>query len=263
MSYFQSFHFSIFCFPEAFFAKRCISGVLRSGMSYFQSFHFSIFSFPEAFFPQNAAFPEFCALECLISKVFIFRFLASQKLFSAKRCISGVLHSGMSYFQSFHFSIFSFPEAIFLQNAAFPEFCALTSYFQRFHFSFLASQKLFFSQNAAFPEFCTLECLISKVFIFLFLASEKFFFLKTLHFRCSGLLNFLFPNFFFFFFDPPTSFFSQHAVFPDFCILECLISKVFIFRFLASQKLFFCKTLHFRGSALWNVLFPKFSFFDF
>src|SRR5256885_2312465 len=113
-------------------------------MSYFQSFHFSIFSFPEAFFLQNAAFPEFCALECLISKVFIFRFLASQKLIFAKRCICGVLHSGMSYFQSFHFSIFSFPEAIFLQNAA-------------------------------FPEFCTLECLISKVSIFRFLASQKLF----------------------------------------------------------------------------------------
>src|SRR2546429_109869 len=138
-------------------------------MSYFQSFHFSIFSFPKAFFSQNAAFPEFCALECLISKVFIFRFLASQKLFFAKRCISGVLHSGKSYFQSFHFPIFSFPEAIFLQNAAFPEFCTL----------------------------------------------------------------------------------------------ERLISKVFVFQFLASQKLFFCKTLHFRSSALWNVLFPKFSFFDF
>src|SRR5256885_1428975 len=123
-------------------------------MYYFQSFHFSIFSFPEAFFPQNAALPEFCTLECLISKVFIFRFLASQKLFFcktlyfrtsalwnvlfpkfsffdfwlprsfffAKRCISGVLHSGMSYFQSFHFSIFSFPEAFFSQNAAFQKF---------------------------------------------------------------------------------------------------------------------------------------------
>src|SRR5256885_85276 len=145
MSYFQSFQFSIFSFPEAFFsqndafpefctlecliskvfifrflasqklffAKRCISGVLHSGMSYFQSFYFSIFSFPEAFFSQNDAFPEFCTLECLISKVFIFRFLASQKLFFAKRCISGVLHSGMSYFQSFYFSIFSFPEAFF------------------------------------------------------------------------------------------------------------------------------------------------------
>src|SRR2546421_145287 len=83
MSYFQNFHFSNFSFPEAF-AKRCISGVLHSGMSYFQSFHFSIFSFPEAFFPQNAAFPEFCALECLISKVLIFRFLASKKFFFRK-----------------------------------------------------------------------------------------------------------------------------------------------------------------------------------
>src|SRR5438105_7652049 len=117
-------------------------------MSYFQIFYFSIFSFPEAFFSQNAAFPEFCALKCLISKVFIFLFLASQKLFFAKRCISGVLHSGMSYFQSFRFSIFSFPEAIF-------------------------------SQNAAFPEFCALECLIYKVFFFRFLASQKLFFFKS------------------------------------------------------------------------------------
>src|SRR2546421_5059737 len=102
-------------------------------MSYFQIFHFSIFSFPEVFFPQNAAFPEFCTLERLISKVFIFPFLASQKLFFAKRCISGVLHSEMSYFQSFHFSIFSFPEAFFshktllfpssaLWNLLFPKF---------------------------------------------------------------------------------------------------------------------------------------------
>src|SRR5256885_10525080 len=104
-------------------------------MSYFQSFYFSIFSFPEAFFSQNAAFPEFCTLECLISKVFVFRFLASQKLFS---------------------------------------------------------------QNAAFPEFCTLECLISKVFIFPFLASQKLFFRKTLHFRNSALWNVLFPTFSFF-----------------------------------------------------------------
>src|SRR2546430_5472909 len=85
MSFFQSFHFFIFSFPGAFFfAKRCISGVLHSGTSYFQSFHFTIFSFPEAFFSQNAAFPEFCTLKCLISKVFIFRFLASQKLFFRK-----------------------------------------------------------------------------------------------------------------------------------------------------------------------------------
>src|SRR5256885_704910 len=133
-------------------------------MSYFQSFHFSIFSFPEAFFSQNAAFPEFCTVQCLISKVFIFRFLASQKLFfpktlhfrssalwnvlfpkfffsdfnlprsffSAKRCISGVLHSAISYFQTFHFSFFCFPKAFFrktlhfrssaLWNVLFPKF---------------------------------------------------------------------------------------------------------------------------------------------
>src|SRR2546425_7554114 len=162
-------------------------------MSYFQSFHFSIFSFPEAFFSQNAAFPDFCTLECLISKVFIFRFLASQKLFFAKRCISGVLHSGMSYFQSFHFSIFSFPEA-------------------------------FFSQNAAFPEFCTLERLISKVFIFRFLASQQLFFCKTLHFRSSALWNVLFQSFHFSIFSFPEAFFSQNAAFPEFCTLDCLIS---------------------------------------
>src|SRR2546427_10413880 len=72
-----------------------------------------------------------------------------------------------------------------------------------------------------------------------------------------------FQSFHFSIFSFPEAFFSQNAAFPEFCALECLISKVFIFRFLASQKLFFCKTLHFRSSALWNVLFPKFSFFDF
>src|SRR5256885_770055 len=106
----------------------------------------------------------------------------------------------MSYFQSFHFSIFSFPEA---------------------------------------------------------------FFRKTLHFRSSALWNVLFPKFSFFDFQLPRSFFSQNGGFPGVWTLESLNSKVFIFRFLASQKLFFCKRLHFRSSALWNVLFPKFSFFDF
>src|SRR5256885_12584172 len=116
----------------------------------------------------------------------------------------------MSYFQSFHFSIFSFPEAIFLQNAA-------------------------------FPEFCTLERLISKVFIFRFLAPQKLFFRKTLHFRSSALWNVLFPKFSFAIFSFPEAFFPQNAAFSEFCALECLISQVFIFRFLASQKLFFAK----------------------
>src|SRR5256885_7963572 len=155
-------------------------------MSYFQSFHFSIFTFPEPFFPQIAAFPEFCTLECLISKVFIFRFLASQKLFFrktlhfrssalwnvlfpkfsfsififpeaiffAKRCISGVLRSGMSYFQSFHFSIFSFPEAFFRKT-------------------------LHFRSSALWN-------VISKDVIFRFLASHKLFFCNTLHLRSSS-----------------------------------------------------------------------------
>src|SRR5256885_938096 len=176
MSYFQSFYFSIFSFPEAFFRKTLHFRSSALWNILFPKFSFSIFSFPEAIFLQNAAFPEFCTLERLISKVFIFRFLASQKFFFAKRCISGVLHSGMSYFQSFHFSIFSFPEA-------------------------------FFSQNAAFPGFCTLECLISKVFIFRFLASQKLFFSKRLHFRCSALWNVLFPKFSFFYFLLHRSFF--------------------------------------------------------
>src|SRR5256884_2661010 len=114
----------------------------------------------------------------------------------------------MSYLQSFHFFNFSFPEA-------------------------------FFSQNAAFPEFCSLECLIFKVFIFRFLASQKLFFRKTLHFRSSALWNVLFSKFSFFNFQLPRSYFLQNAAFPEFCTLECLISKVFIFRFSASQKLFF------------------------
>src|SRR5256885_1370353 len=107
MSYFQIFYFLIFSFPETlFFAKRCIYGVLRSGMSYFQSFHFSIFSFPEAIFLQNAAFPEFSALKCLISKVFIFRFLASQKLFFSKTLhfrSSSLLNVLFPKFSFFHF----------------------------------------------------------------------------------------------------------------------------------------------------------------
>src|SRR5438105_4766839 len=137
------------------------------------------------------------------------------------------------------------------------------SYFQSFHFSIFSFPRSFFSQNAAFPEFCTLECLISKVFIFLFLASQKLFFRKTLHFRSSALWNVLFPKFSFSIFIFPEAFFSQNASFPVFCALECLISKVFIFLFLASQKLFFRKTLYFQSSVLWNVLFPKFSFFYF
>src|SRR5256885_695445 len=118
-------------------------------MSYFQSFHFSIFSFPEAFFPQNAAFPEFCTLNRLISKFFIFRFLASQNLFFRKPLLFCFSSLWIFLFQKFYFFIFYFPIN-------------------------------FFSQNAAFPEFCTLECLISKVFIFRFLASQKLFFRKTL-----------------------------------------------------------------------------------
>src|SRR5207237_3002281 len=136
-------------------------------MSYFQSFHFSIFSFPEAFFSQNAAFPEFCNLECLISKVFIFRFLASRSYFFAKRCISGVLHSGMSYFQSFHFSIFSFLEAFFSQNAAFLGFCTLEFFISKFlFFRFLASKKFFFAKRFFFSVYL---CIMSHFLAFTFL----------------------------------------------------------------------------------------------
>src|SRR2546421_478463 len=139
----------------------------------------------------------------------------------------------MSYFQNFHFLIFSFPEAVFSQNAAFPEFCTLECLISKvFIFRFLASQKLFFSQNAAFPGFCTLECLISKVLIFLFLASQKLFFAK----RCiSGVL------------DSGMSYFQS-----------------FRFSIFSFPEVFFpAKTLHFRCSALWNVLFPKLLFFYF
>src|SRR5207253_1568219 len=101
----------------------------------------------------------------------------------------------MSYFQSFHFSIFSFPEAIFLQNAA-------------------------------FPECCTLERLISKVFIFRFLASQKLFFLKTLHFRSSALWNVLFPKFSFFDFLLPRSFFFSND---RFLVFLCFFFYVFLF----------------------------------
>src|SRR5207237_1146645 len=164
MSYFQSFHFSIFSFPEAIFCKTLhfrsssLWYVLFSKFSFFYFylflFCFFFFYFLCSFFSYYVSFPSFFSFDFFIFKVFIFLFLASQKLFFAKCFISGVLCSVMSYFQSFHFSIFSFPEA-------------------------------FFPQNAAFPEFCTLECLISKVFIFRFLASQKLFFRKTLHFPSS------------------------------------------------------------------------------
>src|SRR3989440_490485 len=208
MSYFQNFHFLIFSFPEAVFSQNaafpefCTLECLISKV-----FIFRFLASQKLFFSQNAAFPEFCTLECLISKVFIFRFLASQKLFFAKRCISGVLRSGMSYFQSFQFSIFSFPEAFFRQNAAFPEFCVLECYFQSFHFSIFSFPEAFFSQNAAFPEFFSLECLISKVFIFLFLISQKLFFAK----RCISRVLFsgtsYFQSFHFSIFSFPEAFF--------------------------------------------------------
>src|SRR5256885_810253 len=102
----------------------------------------------------------------------------------------------MSYFQSFHFSIFSFPEAFFSQNAAFPEFCTLECLISKvFIFRFLASQKLFFPQIASFSEFCALKCFISKVFIFRFLFSQNLFYRKTLPFRSSALWNVLFQKF--------------------------------------------------------------------
>src|SRR2546421_340584 len=102
-------------------------------MSYFQSFHFSIFSFLEAFFSQNAAFPEFCTLECLISKVFIFWFLAFKKFFFRK--MLNLLISALCIF-----------------------------FFPFFLFCFFFFSKFFFLQHAAFPDFCTLECFISFSF---------------------------------------------------------------------------------------------------
>src|SRR5207253_799572 len=170
--FFLFFIFRLFFFHNSLHFRCCtLLNVL------FPMFSFFVFYFPTRFFSQIAAFPEFCALECLISKVFIFRFLASQKLFFAKRCISGVLHSGMSYFQSFHFSIFSFPEAFFLQSAA-------------------------------FPEFFTVECFISKYLIYRFLVSQNFFFFSFFFFSWFFLFFiFFFPIFFFFFFFFPVSFF--------------------------------------------------------
>src|SRR5256885_1340736 len=103
----------------------------------------------------------------------------------------------------------------------------------------------------------------TMLFRFTYFQSFHSFFSQTLHFRSSALWNVLFPKFSFFDSELPRSFFSQNAAFPEFCSLECLISKAFIFRFLASQKLFFCKTLHFRISTLLFFLFPKFLFFFF
>src|SRR5256886_4479071 len=117
-------------------------------MSYFQSLHFSIFSFLEAFFRKTLHFRSSALWNVLFPKFSFFDFLLPRSFFFAKRCISGVLHSGMSYFQSFHFSIFSFPEAISLQTAAFPEFCTLECLISKvFIFRFLASQKLFFPET--------------------------------------------------------------------------------------------------------------------
>src|SRR5256885_1316533 len=124
-----------------------------------------------------------------------------------------------------------------------------------------------------------------KILLSLIFTPLPFFSRKTLHFRSSALWSVLFPKFSFSIFSFPEalfrktlhfrssvlwnvlffaeSFCSQNAAFLELCTLECLISKVFMFRCLASQKLCFRKTLHFRISALWIVLFPKFSFFDF
>src|SRR2546421_340585 len=104
------------------------------------------------------------------------------------------------------------------------------SYFQSFHFLVFSFQEVFFSQNVEFIDFCTLYFFFS-IFFILFFFFFKIFFFAT---RCFS--GFLHSGMFYF---------------------------LFIFRFLASQKLFSRKTQHFRSSALWNVLFPKFSFFRF
>src|SRR5256885_10570082 len=155
-------------------------------MSYFQIFHFSIFSFPEAFFRKTLHFRSSALWNVLFPKFSFFDFQLPRSFFSQKRCISGVLHSGMSYFQSFHFSIFSFPEAFFAKRCISGVLHSGMSYFQSFHFSIFRFPEAFFPQNAAFPEFCTLERLIPKVFFFLFLLSSVSFFCKNLTFRSHG-----------------------------------------------------------------------------
>src|SRR5256886_2396304 len=164
-------------------------------MSYFQSFHFSIFSFPEAFFSQNAAFPEFCTLECLISIVFILRFLPSHPFFSANRCFSGFLLSEMFFFNVSIFRFLSSHNLFFAIRCIFGVLRSGTSYFQSFHFSIFSFPEAFFSQNSAFSGLCTLVGLISKILIFRFLASQKLFFLKKVAFWDLGFINVVFPKF--------------------------------------------------------------------
>src|SRR5207237_603056 len=161
----------------------------------------------------------------------------------------------MLYFRSFSllnvlfpifFFFFFFPTCFFFQNAAFPEFCTLVCLiFKVFIFLFLASQNLFSRKTLHFRSSALWNVLFPKFSLFDFLASQKLFFRKTLHFRSSALWIVLFPKFSFFDFQLPRSFFSQNASFPVVYTLECLISKVFIFRFLSSQKLFFCTPLNF------------------
>src|SRR5207237_5274098 len=98
---------------------------------------FSILSFPEAFFRKTLHFRSSALWNVLFPKFLFFDFQLPRSFFFAKRCISGVLHSGVSYFQSFHFSIFSFPEVFFflkLYIFGFLLFCVF--FFKCFFFSF-------------------------------------------------------------------------------------------------------------------------------
>src|SRR2546421_379010 len=125
-------------------------------MSYFQSFHFSIFSFPEAFFRKTLHFRSSALLDVLFPKFSFFDFYLPTNFFFAIPFISVFLIFGMFYFQIFLFFIFTFPEAFFSQNAEFPDFCSLECLISKvFIFRFSVSRS-FFSQNAAFPEFSAL-----------------------------------------------------------------------------------------------------------
>src|SRR5256885_2214475 len=101
----------------------------------------------------------------------------------------------------------------------------------------------------------------SQSFFSYFIFQEAFF-CTTLHFLSSALWNVLFPKFSFSYFYLPRSFFSTKRCISGVLHSGMSYSQSFFSAF-SFQEAFFRKTLHFRSSALLNILFPKFLFFDF
>src|SRR5256885_1423209 len=140
---------------------------MRSAMSYFQRFYFLFFSFLVSCFRKTLhSWSDVFWIVLFLSILFMYFLLPRNWFFFAKRCISGVLHSGMSYFQSFHFSIFSFPEAFFRKTLHFRRFRNWDVLFSRVYFFGFLIIKKFFSQNAAFSGVSELGCFFYKSFFF-------------------------------------------------------------------------------------------------